>query len=151
MEGVEGGASTPDSPVFIASDGAVLTLNDLWLRADDQLKIFDGIPIDDQVHMCRITLTPSDCLKLRTRVGERRVNFIRMALLLRWKHERIALDAAHVVSYRPANPSDPMLPQVRAEFESLEATKSNVRFGVQFEPGRDNLSFTLQLTPGKKA
>jgi len=151
MEGVEGGATTPDSPVFMTPDGEALTLNDLWLRADDQLKIFEGIPRDDKVHIRRISLTPSDSLKLRTRVGERKVNCIRMALSLRWRHERIALDTAKIVSYQPANPLDLMQPQVRAEFESKEATNSNVCFGMQFQPGEDNVSFTVQLTPGKKA
>ena len=43
MEGIEDGATSPDSPVFIGPDGAALTLNDLWLRADVQHKIFDGV------------------------------------------------------------------------------------------------------------
>ena len=150
MEGIEGGASTLNSPVFIAADGTTLTLNDLWLRADDQQKIFDRVPVDDKVHVLRITITPSDHLTLRTRVGLRRVECIHMLMSMRWKHEQIALSAANVVSYHPANPSDPMQPQVRAEFESKEATNSNLRFGMQFQLGKDVVSFTVQLTPGKK-
>lgn len=150
LDGVAGGALTPDSPVFTSPDGAALTLNDLWLQADDQLKIFEGIPKDDKVYVRRLALTPSDGLTLRTRVGQRRVHSINMALSLRWKHERTSLSAASVVSYKPASLSDPMPPQVRAEFESKGATNANLRLGMQFQPGQDIASFTVQLTPGKK-
>ena len=147
MDGVEGGATTPDSPVFTAPDGVVLTLNDLWLRADDQLKIFDGIAKDDKVHVRRLSITPSDTLMLRTRVGERQVRRIDLTLSLRWKHERIPLADASVVSYQPASSSDLMKPQVRAEFESKDATNTIVRFGMQFQPETDLISFTLQFRP----
>lgn len=108
MDGIEHDTSTPESPVFITSDGSALTLNDLWLRADDQLNIFEGIPKDDKVYIRRLALTPSDGLMLRTRVGQRQVHCIHMALSLRWKHERMPLKAASVVSYEPANSSDVM-------------------------------------------
>jgi hypothetical protein len=44
-----------------------------------------------------------------------------------------------------------MKTQVRAEFEFKEATTSNIRFGMQFHPSEDDATFTLELTPGKKA
>lgn len=150
MEEVAGGASILDSPIFLGPDGKALTLNDLWLRADDQLKIFDAVPKDDQAHTRRLSIEPSDDLHLRTRVGPRRVRQVEISLSLRWKHERIPMHAANVVTYQPVNPADPMRPQVRAEFESKEATPSNVRYGVQFQPGKDDVCFTVQLTPGKR-
>lgn len=150
MEGLPGGTSTPDSPVFRGSENVALTLNDLWLRADDQLKIFDAVPKDEKVHLRRLKITPSDELTLQTRLGLRRVESIHMALALRWKHERLPLSAASVVSYTPAHSSDQMHSQVRAEFESQEATNFNVRFGMQFQPGDDSASLTLELTPAAK-
>ena len=83
------------------------SLNDLWLRADDQLKIFDAVPKDDQAHTRRLSIEPSDDLHLRTRVGPRRVRQVEISLSLRWKHERIPLHAANVVTYQPVNPADP--------------------------------------------
>ena len=151
MKNIENGVANLDSAVFISSDGTMLTLNDLWLRADEQHKIFDGVPTDDQVHMRRLTLTSvGDILKLRTRLGERSVKKITMALALRWKHERIGLDAANVVLYQAASASDPMPRQLRAEFQSTEAKNANIRLGLQFQPGQSITSFTLDLTPGTK-
>jgi hypothetical protein len=96
-------------------------------------------------------LEPADDLRLRTSSGLRRVQRITMRTLLRWKHERIPVSSANVVQYRAAAPGDPMPPQIRAEFESKEATASNLRLGIQFRPGDERAQFTLQLTPGKKA
>jgi hypothetical protein len=149
MESVKDIAPTLESRVFIGSDGGELTLNDLWLKADDQLKIFEGVPKDDLVHLRRISLEPSDNLQICTRVGLRRVHSIKMSLSLRWRHERISLETASIFRYQPANPTDPMRPQIRAEFESREAAASNIRVGLQFQAGRDDISLTLQLTRGK--
>ena len=100
--------------------------------------------------MRRLTLTSGDSLRLRTRLGERKVSKITMALALRWKHERIGLDAANVVLYHPANASDAMPQQVRAEFQSTEAPHANLRFSMQFQPGQSDASFTIEFTPGKQ-
>ena len=143
-------APTIDSAIFQAPGGIALTFNDLWLRADDQLKIFDSVPKDDAVHKRHIVIKPSDELLIRTRYGYRRVESVRMKLTLRWKHEHIKLADAKVVSYVPASAADPMPPQVRAEFEFTEARTANLRFGMQFQPGNDSALFTVQLTPGKK-
>lgn len=37
-----------DAAIFLAQDGAALTLNDLWLRIEDQMKIFETVPKDDK-------------------------------------------------------------------------------------------------------
>lgn len=144
------GADSVDSPVFVTPDGRDLTLNDLWLRVDDQMKIFDSVPTDDKAHVRRVTVHPSDELQLRTRLGLRRVHEIKMALSLRWKHEQIPLGAAKVVLYRPAGAADSMPTQVRAEFESKEATNVNFRLGMQFEPGATEATFSLEPLPCKK-
>ena len=57
MTDIENGVANLDSAVFISADGTKLTLNELWLRADEEHKIFDGVPTDDQVHLRRLTLT----------------------------------------------------------------------------------------------
>lgn len=142
--------SAVDSAVFVGANDEPLTLNDLWLRADEQLKIFDSIPKDDRVHRRRIVLEPSDNLQLRTTRGLRRVVRVSMHMALRWKHERIALGNARVVNYRPVDPSDPLIPQVRAEFESKEASASNLRFAIQVQPGDSNAALSVELLPGKK-
>lgn len=135
--------------VFVGANGESLSLNDLWLRADDQLKIFDKIPTDDKVYTLRLALQPSDSLHLQTPLGLRRVHEIKMRMALRWKHERLLLGDAKVVMYGPANRSDAMIKQVRAEFESKEATNLNLRLGIQFELGSDTATFTLDTRPGK--
>lgn len=143
-------ADCSDSPVFVAADGKELSLNDLWLRIDDQMKIFDTVPTDDKAHVRRIAVRPSDSLQLRTRFGPRKVHEIKLALSLRWKHEVIRLGDARVALYKSAHGVDSMPDQVRAEFESNEATSANVRLGMQFEPGATQATFSLELLPGKK-
>lgn len=150
IESISGSPSTQDSPVFVAPDGTGLTLNDLWLRADDQGKIFDTIPTDNKVHQRQLIIKPSDELTLQTRLGLRKVKTIRMSLAMRWKHEELALGDATVVSYKPASQLDSLQPQVRVEFESKEATNANFRIGIQRQIGSSNASFTLQVLPGKK-
>jgi hypothetical protein len=143
-------APTIHSPAFIGPDGNTLTLNDLWLRADEQLKIFDAVPKDDQAHLRRLAIEPSDNLQTHTVAGLRRVARINMELSLRWRHERVPLSAAKVVAYGPADPADSLHPQIRAEFESKGATPRNVRFGLQYQKGSDQVVLSVQLTPGKK-
>lgn len=139
-----------DAAVFLAQDGAALTLNDLWLRIEDQMKIFETVPKDDKSYIRRLRLTPSDQLLLSTRLGPRRVHEIRMALSLRWKHERVLLREAKVISYAPGTQQDSMPLQGRAEFESKGATKMNVRFGVQLEQGGDRAILSIEALPVKK-
>lgn len=138
-----------NAPVFIGANGDSLTFNDLWLRADEQLKIFDQVPTDDKVHTLRLVLQPSDLLQLRTPQGLRRVHAVKMNMALRWKHEQILLSDAKVVMYSPASTSDAMTKQVRAEFESKDSANLIARFGMQFEPGSDSATFTIETRPVK--
>jgi len=143
-------APTIHSPAFIGPDGNTLTLNDLWLRADEQLKVFDSVPKDDQPHVRRLAIEPSDNLQTHTPAGSRRVAQINMELSLRWRHERVPLSAAKIVTYTSADPADSLRPQIRAEFESKGATSKNVRFGLQYQKGSDQVVLSVQLTPGKE-
>ena len=111
--------------------------------------IFDGVPTDDNVYIRRIVLKPSDDLHLRTKLGLRQVTEVKMAVALRWKHEQVLLRDARVVTYRPADSNETLPNQVRAEFESKDATHSNLRFGMQFVPGSTEAAFTIELLPAK--
>jgi len=139
-----------DTPVFETADGNQLTLNDLWLRVDDQMKVFDSVPVDDQSHIRRLAIKPSDDLYVITTRGRRCVCEIKMALSLRWKHEEVALKDAKVILYESANPTEAMSAQVRAEFESKEASHMNLRLGMQFIPGSDQAWFSVDVLPGTK-
>lgn len=139
-----------DSAVFVGTTGEDLSFNDLWLRIDEQMRVFDSIPRDDKSYVRRLVARPDDDLRLRTRGGLRRVHEVRMALALRWKHERLDLRDANVVAYRPARTNDPMRTVIRAEFLSKEAPSMNVRFGMQFEPGSTDATFTIETLPIKK-
>jgi hypothetical protein len=145
-----GGSLGVDSPAFESAEGERLSLNDLWLRVDSQMRVFETVPNDDMVHLRTLAVHPADDLYLLTDFGRRRVHEIRMKVALRWKREEIMLNDANVVLYKPANSDEPVLPQVRAEFESKEATHMNLRLGMQFVPGSDQTQFTLDVLPGKK-
>ena len=138
------GTEGVDSAVFVGVNGLGLTLNDLWLRVDEQLKIYDTVPKDDKAHIRRVSVRPSGELSVNTRLGPRRVKEVKMTLSLRWKHERVLRDDAQVVVYRPADPDDPMRPMVRAEFQSKEGTSANFRLGLQFEPGESNVTVSVE-------
>lgn len=135
--------------VFVTETGESLSFNDLWLRVDEQQKIFDKVPVDDKVHTVRLEVRPSDLLQLRTHRGLRRVHSVKMKLALRWKHEQILRGDARVVMYGPANPYDPMRKQVRAEFESKDSANLISRFAMQFEPGSNSATFTVETRAGK--
>ncbi len=139
-----------DAPLFETADGNQLTLNDLWLRVDDQLKVFDSVPVNDQVHIRRLAIRSSDDLYVITTLGRRRVREIKMALSLRWKHEEVERKDAKVILYESANSKEAMRAQVRIEFESKEATHTNLRLGMQFIPGSDEVRLSVDVLPGTK-
>jgi len=115
--------------IFRGPNDEPLSLNDIWLRADDQMKIFDKVPKDDKDHFVKVTLTPSDNLQLCTQKGNRRVKSVTMPLRLRWKHEAIPLSDAKIVRYKAADDADPLPEQVLVEFETKQASSQNLRMG----------------------
>lgn len=149
-EGVGANLTTADvnARVFLTASGEAISFNDLWLRADDQHKIFEAVPRDDKPHRCVVNATSADNLLLKTSLGPRRVCSVRMSLLLRWKHEYVPLEAAKVVAYAKAGTA---ARHIRAEFESKEAQSANVRFGFQFEEGSGHVTLSMELTPGAKS
>lgn len=115
--------------IFRAPNGEPLSLNDIFLRADDQMKIFDKVPKNDKDHFIKLTVTPSDNLQLCTAKGNRRVKSITMPLRLRWKHESIPLSEAKIVRYKAADNADPLPEQVLIDFETKQASSQNLRIG----------------------
>lgn len=115
--------------IFRSPNGEPLSLNDIFLRADDQMKIFDKVPKDDKDHFIKLTVTPSDNLQLCTAKGNRRVKSITMPLRLRWKHEAIPLSDAKIVRYKAADIEDPLSEQVLIDFETKQASSQNLRMG----------------------
>lgn len=144
------GGGHVDAPDFSASNGSRLTLNDIWLRVDDQMKIFDSIPVDDKVYVRHIAVKASDDLYLQTILGPRRIQEIKLKMALRWKHESISIGAANVVKYSPASPSTGQPILIRAEFESKEAPHMNLRLGFQVEPGSTDVIFSIETLPPKR-
>lgn len=134
-------------PVFRGPNSEPLSLNDLWLRADDQMKLFDKVPKDDKDHFTELRITPSDTLLVCTSKGERPVRSITMRMRLRWKHERLSLSQAHLTRYR-AGGADPSLPeQTLVEFETTQASSQNLRVGFLMQQGSDQMRALLRILP----
>ena len=121
--------------IFTGPSGESLSLNDIWLRADDQGKVFDRIPKDDEDHFVTLTVTPSDKLQLCTSKGNRRVKAITMPLRLRWKHEFISLSDARTVRYKAADTVNPLPEHIFVEFETKQANSKNLRIGFVLQQG----------------
>lgn len=140
----------PDTKVFRGPNDEPLSLNDIWLRADATLGIFDRMPADDRNHRLVVTLRVADALRVQTRQGYRLVHSLKLPMTLRWKHEPIALKTARVVTYEHGGNDGSGPKQVRAEFESKQSPSANIRFGMQFVAGSSEATVDLQLLPGKK-
>lgn len=125
--------------IFRGPNNEPLSLNDIWLRADEQMKIFDKVPKDDGYHILRLTLTPSDNLQVSTPKGSRRVTSITMPLRLRWRHEAISVDDAKIVRYRSAVAADPFPEQVLVEFETKQASSQNLRLGFLMQQSGEDV------------
>ncbi len=126
---VAGSGPSTAQHIFRGPNDEALSLNDIWLRADDQMKIFDKVPKDDEDHFFQLTVTPSDNLQLCTPKGRRRVKSVTMPLRLRWKHEAIPLSDAKVVRYKPVDTADPFPEHVLLEFQTKQASSQNLRLG----------------------
>ncbi|MHB8974308.1 MAG: hypothetical protein ACYC3X_28615 [Pirellulaceae bacterium] len=142
----EAGGHSAAQPIFRSPSGEPLSLNDIWLRADDQLKIFDKVPMDNNDHFVEVMIEPSDTLQLCTSQGIRRVKSITMPLRLRWKHEFFPLSDATVVRYGPADSADVLPEQVRVEFETKQASSINLRVGFQLQQGDAKMHISGEVT-----
>jgi hypothetical protein len=148
--GDEAGEATSGScaeHVFRGPSEEPLSLNDIWLRADDQGKLFDKVPMDNNDHFINLHVTPSDNLQLCTPKGNRRVGSITLPLRLRWKLESMRLSDAKIIRYEPADPADPFPEQVRVEFETKQGTSNNVRLGVQLQQGDAMARVSVAIVP----
>ena len=135
------------SPIFkIPGHKESLSLDDLWIRAEQELGLYDKAPIDGKPLNIRLKLESTDGLTVDTALGYRSVKEITLEAAIRWKQERIPLGDARLVTY--SAPSDPTGQKVaRAEFDTKEAPKNNLRFGVQIGEGDEHLALSIQLLP----
>ncbi len=131
--------------IFLNGTGEPLSLNDIWLCADNQMKLFDKVPTDNKDHFLTLEISPSNQLQLITQKGNRQVESIKMSLRLRWKQETISLADAKIVSYKPADAEDQFPGQMRVEFETKGAIINNLRFGFQQKQGDTSAILSLQL------
>jgi len=134
-----GSGTSTAQPIFRGPSDEPLSLNDIWLRADDQMKLFDKVPKDNKDHFVKLAVTPSDNLWLDTPNGYRRVKAITMPLRMRWMYESIPLSAAKIGRYRPANAADTLPEQVLVEFETKQASSNNLRLGFLLEQSESDV------------
>jgi hypothetical protein len=121
------------------------------LRADDQLRIFENVPMDDSDHFLTLTLTPSDNLLVCTPQGDRRVNALKMPLRLRWKHESLRLTDATMARYMPAAMDDLFSEHNLVEFETKQAKTNNLRLSLLFDSNDADVVMggLVSLLPGE--
>ena len=92
----------------------------------------------------KIGLQVEDNLQVQTIAGLRAVKEIELEVALSWKKEVIPITDAKRVQYSaPEGVTGPTFGRV--EFETKEATKTNVKIGIQQELGRDELILSMQL------
>ena len=150
--GFQAESGTPATQhIFCGPNDELLSLNDIWLSADDQMKLYDEVPKDDKDHFIKLTLTPSDNLQLCTSKGNRRVKAVTMPLRLRWRHEAISVSDAKIVRYKPADTTDPFPEQTLVEFETKQAGSSNLRLGflLQQSTGDVIIRGQIQVVPAE--
>jgi hypothetical protein len=128
-----------DQCIFRHRNGEPLSLNDIWLRADEQMRIFDEVPKDDEDHFVKLTVTPSDNLQISTPQGDRQVKSVTMPLRLRWKQEAISLTDSKIVRYKAADITDSLPEQVLLEFETKQATTQNLRMSFLLHECKDDV------------
>jgi hypothetical protein len=140
--------ATPSADnIFCAANDQSLSLNDIWLRADRQTKIFDKVPRNNKNYFFKLTITPMDELQLCTPKGKRRVKSITMPLRLRWKYESLDLADANIFRYKPAEPADALPEQVLVEFETKQARSKNVKLGIQLQQDHSTVHISAETVP----
>lgn len=130
--------------VFINAEGKNLSFNDLWNIAERQLGLYDKIPNNGKVVKVQVKLDVADDLKVITSAGPRLVKQITFQCALSWKMEEIQLSQAKMVEYE--NAVDPSVPSIiRAEFETKEASKNNLRLGFQTTENLGELTISAEI------
>lgn len=131
--------------IFRGPSDEPLSLNDIWSRADDQMKIFDQVPTDNKDHFVKLTITPADALQFCTPKGNRQVKSITLPLRLRWKREDLSLSEAKLVRYRPADAADSLPEQVVVDFETKQARSNNLKVGFQLQQGSGSVFISAEV------
>ncbi len=124
--------------------GDFLTLSDLWNMAERQLGIYDKLPWNTEPVVVDLTIDVPGDLQVQTAAGLRDVHRIRVRTAVCWKQEVLPLSAANLVTY--SNVIDSSSPTIaRVEFETQEASRNNLRIGLQMEEGSNEMRFSLQI------
>lgn len=120
-----------DARIFrLLADGSRLSLNDLWLRAQNQNDFYVGVPLDGTTFRRRIRLgIPDNTIGVLTTAGLRSLTELTFEADLAYGHEEIPLNEAAAVHYTSPSGVDVR----RVEFLTKGATSRNLRFGMQSE------------------
>jgi hypothetical protein len=129
---------------FRPSVGDYLTLSDLWNMADRKLGIYDKLSWSAGPVRVDLTIEVPEDLQVHTALGLRDVHRIRLKTAICWKQETLTLAGGSIVTY--SNAVDPSSPTIaRLELETQEASKNNLRIGLQMEEGSNQMRFSVQL------
>lgn len=141
---------SPDSAVFTIGDtGPYVSLNDVWLQAQQVIDFYQGVPVDGTKVLRRINLSISNDLRMKTEHSLLPVILITMSGAFFWRREEIPLSEATIIRYE--HTGEKLHPSIaRAEFETSKAPTNNLRFGYQVEEGGANAVLSVQLLQSKK-
>lgn len=148
LDAVDGATRTAhdaNSTVFFRpSDGSFLSLSDLWNIADRQLGIYEKIPWNAAPEKVNLTIDVPGDLQVQTILGLRDVHRVRLKIAICWKQETLPLSEGRLVTY--ANVVDSSSPTIaRVDFETREASRNNLRIGLQLEEGSNEMRFQVQI------
>jgi hypothetical protein len=133
------------TPLFRTRNNQMLSLNDLWLRADEKLDIFNSVPKDGSERFVMLTITPSDTLRFCTPDHNLSVKSIILPLRLRWRREEIPLSAARIANYRPSDVLGTLSEQFVVQFETKEASSNNIKIYFQLEKDVQQFSVSAEI------
>jgi len=121
--------------------GGSLSLNDLWLKAQEQQDLYEGVPEDGSTVRRLVRLRfPPNTLGLHTPEGLRELRAIKIDAQLGWGLEEIALGDAEIAHYTSHDGLDVR----RIEFVTKNATRGNVRLAMQVEGASTKATFVLE-------
>jgi hypothetical protein len=123
--------------------GHAVSLNDVWLKAQEQQDFFQGLPADGTPVRRNIQLrVKKGDLRVMTTSGPRHIREITFSADLSIRREEIPLDAATIVEYTPIEKPDEVYQRI--EFTTTGASLVNVRLGLQRKTGSDDVTITVQ-------
>jgi hypothetical protein len=134
-----GNANSQDFQVI--ADGSRMSVNDLWLNAQEQENLYRGVPEDGSIvpRLVRLLFRPST-LAIHSPQGLLEIRSIEFDARLGWGVEEIALPDAELVHYTSPEGLDVR----RIEFVTKGATRGNIRFAMQIAGGSTKATFVIE-------